>query len=87
VSLLVLASLVAGIAGSTPRSPLPAEPGSELTVTLLTYETGGLVFERFGHNALWIHDSARGTDRHYDYGRFDFDQKNFFLRFAQGKMW
>ena len=63
------------------------EPGSELTVTLLTYETGGLVFERFGHNALWIHDSAKGTDRHYDYGRFDFDQKNFFLRFAQGKMW
>ena len=72
-----------------PRSPLPAqpEPGSELTVTLLTYETGRLVFERFGHNAIWIHDSARGTDRHYDYGRFDFDQKNFFLRFAQGKMW
>ena len=69
-------------------SPLTAqEPGSELTVTLLTYETGRLVFERFGHNAIWIHDSARGTDRHYDYGRFDFDQKNFFLRFAQGKMW
>ena len=70
------------------RSPLTVqEPGSELTVTLLTYETGRLVFERFGHNAIWIHDSARGTDRHYDYGRFDFDQKNFFLRFAQGKMW
>jgi hypothetical protein len=58
-----------------------------LTVTLLTYETGGLVFERFGHNAIWIHDGLTGSDRHYDYGRFDFDQKNFFLRFAQGKMW
>lgn len=71
------------------RSSLLAQsiPGSELTVTLLTYETGGLVFERFGHNALWIHDSAAGTDRHYDYGRFDFRQKNFFLRFAQGRMW
>ena len=105
MSLLVLASLVAGIAGSgeriaekteaasatqsplpAPRSPPPA-PGSELTVTLLTYETGGLVFERFGHNAIWIRDSAKGTHRHYDYGRFDFDQKNFYLRFAQGKMW
>jgi hypothetical protein len=64
-----------------------SEPGSELTVTLLTYETGGLVFERFGHNAIWIHDSSTGADRHYDYGRFDFRQKNFFLRFAQGKMW
>lgn len=69
-------------------SPLTAqEPGSELTVTLLTYETGGLVFERFGHNAIWIHDAASGSDRHYDYGRFDFNQKNFFLRFAAGKMW
>ena len=110
--LLVLAGVLAGLAGSgersagkaetvmarqsplpASRSPLPAlrsplpAPGSELTVTLLTYETGGLVFERFGHNAIWIHDSASGTDRHYDYGRFDFDQKNFFLRFAQGKMW
>ena len=110
--LLVLAGVLAGLAGSgersagkaetvmTRQSPLPASrsplpalrsplpaPGSELTVTLLTYETGGLVFERFGHNAIWIHDSASGTDRHYDYGRFDFDQKNFFLRFAQGKMW
>jgi hypothetical protein len=105
VRLLVLASLVAGIAGSgeriagkteaasatqsslpTPRSPLPAQPGSELTVTLLTYETGGLVYERFGHNALWIRDNSTGEDRHYDYGRFDFEQKNFVLRFAQGKM-
>ncbi|HJR34177.1 MAG TPA: DUF4105 domain-containing protein, partial [Gemmatimonadales bacterium] len=69
-------------------SPLTAqpEPGSELTVTLLTYETGGLVYERFGHNAIWIRDSVRGTDRHYDYGRFDFEQKHFLLRFAEGKM-
>ncbi len=64
-----------------------AEPGSELTVTLLTYETGGAVWERFGHNALWIHDAATGTDHHSDYGRFDFNAPNFFRHFAQGKMW
>ena len=81
--------LVLGLVPLTSHlSPLTAqEPGSELTVTLLTYETGGLVFERFGHNAIWIHDGSTGADRHYDYGRFDFNQKNFFLRFAQGKMW
>ena len=81
--------LVLGLVALTPRlSPLAAqEPGSELTVTLLTYETGGLVFERYGHNAIWIHDGSTGADRHYDYGRFDFRQKNFVLRFAQGKMW
>jgi len=44
------------------------------------------VWERFGHNALWVHDSLAGTDAHFDYGRFDFNAPNFFLRFAQGKM-
>ncbi len=65
----------------------PAEPGSDLTVTLVTIETGGLIWERFGHNAIWIHDAAQGSDHLYDYGRFSFEQAHFFLRFAQGKMW
>jgi hypothetical protein len=64
-----------------------SEPGSELTVTLLTYETGGRVWERFGHNAILIHDAATGSDHHYDYGRFDFGQAHFFFHFAQGRMW
>ncbi len=65
----------------------PAEPGAELTVTLVTIESGGLIWERFGHNAIWIHDAAQRTDHLYDYGRFSFEQAHFFLRFAQGKMW
>lgn len=73
--------------GASGRSSAGGEPGSELTVTLLTYESGGAVWERFGHNALWIHDAATGSDHHYDYGRFDFGAPNFFLHFAQGKMW
>src|SRR5262249_45752414 len=40
------------------------------------------IWERFGHNALWVHDAAAGTDYAYDYGRFDFRQEHFFLRFA-----
>lgn len=70
------------------RSPLAVqEPGSELTVTLLTFETGGRLWERFGHNGIWLHDNATGSDHLYDYGRFDFNAPNFFLRFAQGQMW
>ena len=68
--------------------PLPAqEPGSELTVTLLTFETGERIWERFGHNALWLHDAATNTDAVFDYGRFSFDQPHFVLRFLQGRMW
>lgn len=77
--------LIQGAAG--PSAPGLGEPGAGLSVTLLTYETGGKLWERFGHNAIWIHDAATGTDQHYDYGRFDFRAPNFFLHFAQGKMW
>ncbi len=69
------------------RSPVTDVPGSELTVTLLTFETGGLLWERFGHNGIWLHDAATGTDHLYDWGRFNFEAPNFFLHFAQGKMW
>jgi len=80
--LLALAPLTAH------RSPLTAQqPGSELTVSLLTFETGGLVWERFGHNGILVQDASTGIDHLYDYGRFSFQQAHFFLRFAQGKTW
>lgn len=84
--LLVQGSVGGGEGAGVPGLRGSGEPGSELTVTLLTYETGGAVWERFGHNALWIHDAATGSEHHYDYGRFDFKAPNFFLHFAQGKM-
>ena len=68
------------------RSPLTAVPGSELSVALLTFESGGIIWERFGHNAILVHDAAAGTDRLYDYGRFSFKQAHFLLRFARGDM-
>jgi hypothetical protein len=64
-----------------------AEPGSELTVYLMTMGPGRQVWERFGHNAIWIHDPVQGTDQAYNYGLFDFHQQNFLLRFIRGQMW
>ncbi len=67
--------------------PRPAEPGSELTVYLMTMGAGRQVWERFGHNAIWIHDPVHETDQAYNYGLFDFHQQNFLLRFIRGQMW
>ena len=53
----------------------------------MTKGPGKQVWERFGHNAIWIHDPVRGTDQAYNYGLFDFGQENFLLRFVQGRMW
>jgi uncharacterized protein DUF4105 len=62
----------------------PAEPGSNLTVYLLTFGWGNAVWERFGHNAIWIKDRGRGTDVTYNWGMFDFDQPHFLRRFLTG---
>lgn len=64
----------------------PAVPGSELTVYLMTMGPGAFVWERFGHNAIWIHDEARQTDIAYNWGLFSFDQEGFILRFLRGHM-
>jgi hypothetical protein len=53
----------------------------------MTMGPGEEVWERFGHNAIWIHDSIAGTDIAYNYGLFDFHQQDFLLRFVQGQMW
>ncbi len=73
--------------GAQPASTLPAgpaEPGSNLTVYLLTFGWGDAVWERFGHNAIWIKDRSRGTDVTYNWGMFDFNQPNFLSRFLTG---
>ena len=62
------------------------EPGAALTVYLMTFGPGRAVWERFGHNAIWIHDPVNGSDQAYNYGLFDFRQENFILRFARGQM-
>jgi hypothetical protein len=62
----------------------PAEPGSNLKVYLLTFGWGDVVWERFGHNAIWIQDRARRTDITYNWGMFDFNQPNFLTRFLTG---
>ena len=47
---------------------LSMNPASAREVWLMTYGTGDLVEERFGHNALWLRDPARGVDEIYNFG-------------------
>lgn len=53
---------------------------------LVTYGPGTEVWERFGHNALWLRDRVSGEDRLFNYGFFDFQQKGFFKNFLLGRM-
>src|SRR5438270_1090013 len=73
-------------AANLPSAPATAasEAGSNLTVYLLTFGWGDVVWERFGHNAIWIRDRANGTDLTYNWGMFDFNQPHFVWRFVTG---
>jgi hypothetical protein len=55
-------------------------------VALVTFGPGQIYRERFGHDAIIVHDPAAGEWIVYNYGVFDFQQKNFLLNFARGHM-
>lgn len=80
------ALLVAVLAAGSRPAAAQAGADSTITVRLITIGPGREVWERFGHNAIWIHDGAAGTDIAYDYGRFSFETEHFLLRFIQGDM-
>jgi len=81
-------ALVAVVALTLPvQAQTPATPGDSLEVALLTFGPGEAAWEKFGHNAIVVVDRATGQAKAYDYGRFDFRQENFILRFVQGRMW
>ncbi|QAU25149.1 DUF4105 domain-containing protein [Dyella sp. M7H15-1] len=60
--------------------------GSNLEVSLITYGPGDIYWERFGHDAIELRDTASGEEIDFNYGVFNFDEKNFFINFARGQM-
>jgi hypothetical protein len=46
----------------------------------------GELWSAFGHNGVRVYDPDRNIDWIYDWGRFDFDQANFYWNFARGKL-
>lgn len=61
-------------------------PGSDLQISLLTFGPGKVYWERFGHDAILVRNTTTGSAIDYNYGIFDFNQKNFLLNFARGYM-
>ncbi len=78
------AALLLGLVASAPLGAQAAASGEQVTISVITWGPGDLVFERFGHNAIRIQDAARGTDLAYNWGMFDFDQPRFLQRFLSG---
>ena len=91
ISALLLATGMARVthaqkATTTSLAPAtqPPEPGSELTVTLVTFGQGEEVPERFGHNALLLYDARTVMSTAYHWGLYDFQAPHFIARFISG---
>jgi len=85
LSTVLLCCGATSLAGQTPAAD-PDVPGSQIRVALVTIGPGALVWDRFGHNAIWIQDPERRIDLLYNYGTYDFNAESFILRFIQGRM-
>lgn len=84
--LVLLVFVLLGLCNPTSAQTRTPIPGEQLTVYLMTMEAGDAVFEKFGHTAIWIHDSSTQRDVAYNWGLFDFNDTDFIPRLARGNM-
>jgi hypothetical protein len=97
-AVLVTGVTAAGAARAAPSAALAASSAApavlaapdavpdDLTVGVMTFGPGDHPFFKFGHDAIWIHDRAAGSDRVYNFGTFTFDSPRLILDFLHGRM-
>ena len=84
--LAILAALGIAALSLPSRAGVADAPGADLRVDLYTYGPGTIYWERFGHDALVVTDTSSGEAYAFNYGMFDFNEKDFYLNFARGIM-
>lgn len=55
-------------------------------ISLITYSPGPELYQAFGHSCIRIRDDSYGMDRMYNFGVFDFETPNFYVKFARGDL-
>ena len=58
----------------------------QTSISLLTGSPGAELYSTFGHSAIRINDPGRRLDVVYNYGTFDFNTPNFYVKFARGQL-
>jgi hypothetical protein len=59
----------------------------DLVIRLVTIGPAEPIYTWWGHTALIVEDIRLGEARLYNYGLFSFEQSNFVLDFAMGRLW
>ncbi len=78
------------LVGLLTSGPIPGAAYAQLTdrarASVITVYPGEQLYSAFGHTAIRISDPGRDIDRLYNYGTFDFDGPNFYLKFLRGRL-
>ncbi|MCF6308076.1 MAG: DUF4105 domain-containing protein [Flavobacteriaceae bacterium] len=80
---LFLLFLFLGFFGNAQETQL----SSKAEISILTIGPGENLNDSFGHNAFRVKDSINNIDVTYNYGTFDFNTPNFYLKFTRGKLY
>jgi hypothetical protein len=62
----------------------PLSPQAE--ISLITVAPGAELYSMYGHSAIRVNDPAQGIDYVFNYGTFDFNTPNFYVKFVRGKL-
>jgi hypothetical protein len=81
---MLVAACILAVLAMWPR-PLCAEPGDELSISVLTFGPGDHPFSKFGHDGLLVEDRKRGTSLVYNYGTYSFHSAWLIPKFLLGK--
>lgn len=55
-------------------------------ISLITVGPGKELYSSFGHSAIVIEDAISGVNIMYNYGTFDFNTENFYVKFLRGQL-
>ncbi len=81
---LILALCFYALQGQAQSEGYQLSPDAK--ISLITCSSGSDLYAIFGHSAVRVHDPQAGLDIVFNYGTFDFDEPNFYLKFIRGKL-
>ena len=86
VVLLFLLLLPRSFLFSQSNTAIPAASGEAITLKIAVMGPGDELYFWFGHIGLVVEDNTTGKARFFDWGVFSFENENFFVNFAFGRL-
>jgi hypothetical protein len=68
------------------QSPDTGWDFENMEISMLTCDPGSELYSVFGHSALRVKSDELGIDHVYNWGTFDFNTENFYIKFLRGKL-